>query len=275
MDELDEFQSGIHEVGDVYGKTIRFGRGIADLFFANIKGSPEKELPKPDMGISENNSLLNFSFTGKDTDLCYFNNADTLPLSAIANIQNEKLKQSVIDTFDRLSKNGYITLEGDSVKITEKGRQRLSDPSFSNRAKSDQQTAFAEKTIPKSDGQSIQMCAELSGNYINDFTVFNHTDSIDLRAIAKAPDKKLSAKIMGNVKQWQECGAVTVKNGKATVTKAGRELLSMPEFTSKASEIVEKPLTASKGTVGKILVATKKITSDALQTVKKSNAQTR
>ena len=49
----------------------------------------------------------------------------------------------------------------------------------------------------------------------------------------------------------------------------------MPEFTSKASEIVEKPLTASKGTVGKILVATKKITSDALQTVKKSNAQTR
>ena len=275
MDELDEFQSGINEVGDVYGKTIRFGRGIADLFFANIKGSPEKELPKPDIGISENNSLLNFSFTGKDTDLCYFNNADTLPLSAIANIQNEKLKQSVIDTFDRLSKNGYITLEGDSVKITEKGRQRLSDTSFSNRAKSDQQTAFAEKTIPKSDGQSIQMCAELSGNYINDFTVFNHTDSIDLRAIAKAPDKKLSAKIMGNVKQWQECGAVTVKNGKATVTKAGRELLSMPEFTSKASEIVEKPLTASKGTVGKILVATKKITSDALQTVKKSNAQTR
>ena len=275
MDELDEFQSGINEVGDVYGKTIRFGRGIADLFFANIKGSPEKELPKPDIGISENNSLLNFSFTGKDTDLCYFNNADNLPLSAIANIQNEKLKQSVIDTFDRLSKNGYITLEGDSVKITEKGRQRLSDTSFSNRAKSDQQTAFAEKTIPKSDGQSIQMCAELSGNYINDFTVFNHTDSIDLRAIAKAPDKKLSAKIMGNIKQWQECGAVTVKNGKATVTKAGRELLSMPEFTSKASEIVEKPLTASKGTVGKILVATKKITSDALQTVKKSNAQTK
>lgn len=275
MDELDEFQSGINEVGDVYGKTIRFGRGIADLFFANIKGSPEKELPKPDIGISENNSLLNFSFTGKDTDLCYFNNADTLPLSAIANIQNEKLKQSVIDTFDRLSKNGYITLEGDSVKITEKGRQRLSDPSFSNRAKSDQQTAFAEKTIPKSDGQSIQMCAELSGNYINDFTVFNHTDSIDLRAIAKAPDKKLSAKIMGNIKQWQECGAVTVKNGKATVTKAGRELLSMPEFTSKASAIAEKPLTASKGTVGKILIATKKITSDALQTVKKSNAQTR
>lgn len=275
MDELDEFQSGIHEVGDVYGKTIRFGRGIADLFFANIKGSPEKELPKPDIGISENNSLLNFSFTGKDTDLCYFNNADTLPLSAIANIQDEKLKQPVIDTFDRLSKNGYITLEGDSVKITEKGRQRLSDPSFSNRAKSDQQTAFAEKTIPKSDGQSIQMCAELSGNYINDFTVFNHTDSIDLRAIAKAPDKKLSAKIMGNIKQWQECGAVTVKNGKATVTKAGRELLSMPEFTSKASAIAEKPLTASKGTVGKILVATKKITSDALQTVKKSNAQTR
>ena len=275
MDELDEFQSGIHEVGDVYGKTIRFGRGIADLFFANIKGSPEKELPKPDIGISENNSLLNFSFTGKDTDLCYFNNADTLPLSAIANIQDEKLKQSVIDTFDRLSKNGYITLEGDSVKITEKGRQRLSDPSFSNRAKSDQQTAFAEKTIPKSDGQSIQMCAELSGNYINDFTVFNHTDSINLRAIAKAPDKKLSAKIMGNIKQWQECGAVTVKNGKATVTKAGKELLSMPEFTSKASAIAEKPLTASKGTVGKILIATKKITSDALQTVKKSNAQTR
>ncbi len=275
MDELDEFQSGIHEVGDVYGKTIRFGRGIADLFFANIKGSPEKELPKPDIGISENNSLLNFSFTGKDTDLCYFNNADTLPLSAIANIQNEKLKQSVIDTFDRLSKNGYITLEGDSVKITEKGRQRLSNTSFSNRAKSDQQTAFAEKTIPKSDSQSIQMCAELSGNYINDFTVFNHTDSIDLRAIAKAPDKKLSAKIMGNIKQWQGCGAVTVKNGKATVTKAGKELLSMPEFTSKASAIAEKPLTASKGTVGKILIATKKITSDALQTVKKSNAQTR
>ena len=275
MDELDEFQSGINEVGDVYGKTIRFGRGIADLFFANIKGSPEKELPKPDIGISENNSLLNFSFTGKDTDLCYFNNVDTLPLSAIANIQDEKLKQSVIDTFDRLSKNGYITLEGDSVKITEKGRQRLSDPSFSNRAKSDQQTAFAEKTIPKSDGQSIQMCAELSGNYINDFTVFNHTDSIDLRAIAKAPDKKLSAKIMGNIKQWQGYGAVTVKNGKATVTKAGKELLSMPEFTSKASAIAEKPLSASKGTVGKILVATKKITSDALQTVKKSNAQTR
>ena len=276
MDELDEFQSGINEVGDVYGKTIRFGRGIADLFFANIKSSPEKDLPKPDTSLlSENNSLLNFSFTGKDTDLCYFNNVDTLPLSAIANIQDEKLKQSVIDTFDRLSKNGYITLEGDSVKITEKGRQRLSDPSFSNRAKSDQQTAFAEKTIPKSDGQSIQMCAELSGNYINDFTVFNHTDSIDLRAIAKAPDKKLSAKIMGNIEQWQGCGAVTVKNGKATVTKAGKELLSMPEFTSKASAIAEKPLSASKSTVGKILVATKKITSDALQTVKKSNAQTR
>ena len=277
MDELDEFQSGINEVGDVYGKTIRFGRSIADLFFANIKSSPEKDLPKPDtVQISDTNNLLNFSFTGKDTDLCYFNNTDTMPLSAIANIQDEKLKQSVTDTFDRLCKNGYITLDGDSVKITEKGKEKLKEPVFSNRAKSDQQTAFANKTIPKSDGNSIQMCAELSGNYINDFTVFEHTDSIDLKAIAKAPDKKLSAKIMGNIKQWQECGAVTVKNGKAAVTKAGKELLSMPEFKSKVSAAAaEKPLSASTGTVGKILAATKKISADAAQTVKKSSALTR
>lgn len=225
---------------------------------------------------NNNDNVTNFSFTGKDTDLCYFNQSDTMPLSAISNISDQNIKNAVIDNFDKCINKGYLELKDGCLKITEKGKAEISKPSFTQSAKNDQMTAYnqAIEKMVKSNSleNTVQMGAVLNGDYMNDFTFFNHTDKMELSKIVSHPNKELSHKILANIKKWQKAGAVTVKDGVATVTDMGKKMLQYPQFQAATKNIAEKPITANNETAG-IIVATKKVigtVEQAVQSVSKS-----
>ena len=166
--------------------------------------------------------------------MSYFSQSDTMPLSAIRNIGDENIKEAVKQNFDKAAQQGLIELDGDNIRITAKGKDFISQPGFLRAAQADQTAAY-QKTVAKMASANtaeneVQMCVGLRGNYFNDFSVFNHTDSIDLSTVINHPDKKTAKQILSNVKKWQSGGFVTVKDGVATITQNGKAVLASAGF---------------------------------------------
>lgn len=266
MDEMDE---SLREFGTVFSHSARAGREITEFLmsFRNTNSNGNNAAEKIIGDDYPKKELDNFVFTGKETDLCYFNNSDKLPLSAIANIDDETLKKKVVDNFDRLNYKGMISFDGQSISLTEKGKEILADKSFQKRAAADQQKAFNEMMFPKS--ESTQMCTQLTGDTLNDFTLFNLTDKLDLSVIAGSPNAELSKKVLGNVKIWKDLGLVDVKDNMAFITEKGKDYLMNPKFKAVSVQLPEKALSAVKAVSGKIIVATKVVASQAVQVMQK------
>ena len=222
-------------------------------------------------------NISGFNFTGQYTDLSYFSQSSKMPLDAIRNIGDENVKEAVKQNFIKAAQNGLIELDGDSFKITAKGREAINKKDFIKAAQQDQLNAYQNAVNKMYNTQAAanetQMCVALSGDYMNDFTFFNHSDKLDLSTVINHPDKNLSKKILGNVKKWEKCGAVKVENGIAKITDMGKKMLQMPQFKAAAVPLQEKALSSVGGAVGKVIVATKKIAS-AVQTTVKSASST-
>ncbi len=220
-------------------------------------------------------NVSGFNFTGQYTDLSYFNQSSKMPLDAIRNIGDENVKEAVKQNFIKAAQNGLIELDGDSFKITAKGREAINKKDFIKAAQQDQLNAYQNAVNKMYNTQvaanETQMCVALSGDYMNDFTFFNHSDKLDLSTVINHPDKNLSKKILGNVKKWEKCGAVKVENGVAKITSMGKKMLEMPQFKAAAIPLQERALSSIGGAVGKVIVATKKIAS-AVQTVKSASS---
>lgn len=250
-----------------------------DMFMHNFcigqkKYKTDKDTDELIKKLMNDDKVTNFTFTGKDTDLCYFNQSDTMPLSAISNISDKNIKNAVVDNFDKDINKGLLELKDGCLKITPKGKSEISKPNFLKMAQNDQLQAY-NSSLNKMMNASlqpneVQMCVGLSGDYMNDFTFFNHSDKMDLSKIMSHPNKELSQKILSNVKKWQKAGAVTVKNGVATVTDMGKKMLILPQFKTATKMLAEKPMANTAGTVNQIIVATKKVVGTITQSISKS-----
>ena len=191
MSTLDEIS------GEIKQKTqgaVQFVQQAQHLFeyFAKLAGKEDSAADNLISQALDNGELSSFSFTGQITDLSYFSQSDTMPLSAIRNIGDESIKEAVKQSFDRAAYQGYIALDGDNIRITAKGKEYISQPDFVRAAQADQTAAY-QKTIAKMASANtaeneVQMCVGLRGNFYNDFTVFRHTDSIDLSSVINHPE---------------------------------------------------------------------------------------
>lgn len=118
----------------------------------------------------------------------------------------------------------------------------------------------------------VQMCVGLRGNYFNDFSVFNHTDSIDLSTVINHPDKKTAKQILSNVKKWQSGGFVTVKDGVATITQNGKAVLALAGFKAASVPLTEGTVAAVGNVPGAVIVATKKVVTAVAEAVQMAAA---
>ena len=208
--------------------------------------------------------LENFTFTGKQTDLCYFANTDRMPLSAIDNISDPDLRDQVIQTFNELcsKKKGCVKVEGDELVITDKGKKMLQDGAFRKQAMNDQLEAYGkqfEKMFGQAPAGHQQMCVALNGDGVHDFAFFTQSDNLNLNQILANPNGNLRDKIVANVKLWQQNGLVDIKNGMAKITDKGRELLKnhAEAFKEAGKDMTEKAVDGIRHTAGSIIVTTK------------------
>ena len=270
MGTLDEIS------GEIKQKTqgaVQFVQQAEHLFeyFAKLANKEDSVADNLISQALDNGELSNFSFTGQITDLSYFSQSDTMPLSAIRNIGDESIKEAVKQSFDRAAYHGYIALDGDNIRITAKGKEYISQPDFVRAAQADQTAAY-QKTVAKMASANtaeneVQMCVGLRGNFYNDFTVFRHTDSIDLSSVINHPDKKTAKQILSNVKKWQSGGFVTVKDGVATITHHGKAVLASAGFKAASVPLTEGTVAAVGNVPGAVIVATKKVVTAVAKAV--------
>ena len=270
MSTLDEIS------GEIKQKTqgaVQFVQQAQHLFeyFAKLAGKEDNAADNLISQALDNGELSSFSFTGQITDLSYFSQSDTMPLSAIRNIGDESIKEAVKQSFDRAAYHGYIALDGDNIRITAKGKEYISQPDFVRAAQADQTAAY-QKTVAKMASANtaeneVQMCVGLRGNFYNDFTVFRHTDSIDLSSVINHPDKKTAKQILSNVKKWQSEGFVSVKDGVATITQNGKAVLASAGFKAASVPLTEGTVAAVGNVPGAVIVATKKVVKEVAKAV--------
>ena len=208
--------------------------------------------------------LENFTFTGKQTDLCYFANTDRMPLSAIDNISDPDLRDQVIQTFNELcsKKKGCVKVEGDELVITDKGKKMLQDGAFRKQAMNDQLEAYGkqfEKMFGQAPAGHQQMCVALNGDGVHDFAFFTQSDNLNLNQILANPNGNLRDKIVANVKLWQQNGLVDIKDGMAKITDKGKELLKnhAEAFKEAGKDMTEKAVDGIRHTADSIIVTTK------------------
>ena len=269
MSTLDEIS------GEIKQKTqgaVQFVQQAQHLFeyFAKLAGKEDSAADNLISQALDNGELSSFSFTGQTTDLSYFSQ-DTMPLSAIRNIGDENIKEAVKQNFDKAAQQGLIELDGDNIRITAKGKDYISQPDFIKAAQADQTAAYQRSVAKMASANTaeneVQMCVGLRGNYFNDFSVFNHTDSIDLSTVINHPDKKTAKQILSNVKKWQSGGFVTVKDGVATITQNGKAVLASAGFKAASVPLTEGTVAAVGNVPGAVIVATKKVVTAVAKAV--------
>ena len=278
MSTLDEIS------GEIKQKTqgaVQFVQQAQHLFeyFAKLANKKDSTADNLISQALDNGELSSFSFTGQTTDLSYFSQSDTMPLSAIRNIGDENIKEAVKQNFDKAAQQGLIELDGDNIRITAKGKEYISQPDFVRAAQADQTSAYQKSVAKMANANTaeneVQMCVGLRGNFYNDFTVFRHTDSIDLSSVINHPDKKTAKQILSNVKKWQSEGFVSVKDGIATVTQKGKALLTTAGFKAASVPLTEGTVAAVGNVPGAVIVATKKVVTAALKAVQTAATQKR
>ena len=275
MSTLDEIS------GEIKQKTqgaVQFIQQAEHLFeyFAKLANKEDSAADNLISQALDNGELSSFSFTGQTTDLSYFSQSDTMPLSAIRNIGDENIKEAVKQNFDKAAQQGLIELDGDNIRITAKGKDFISQPDFVKAAQADQTAAYQRSVAKMASANTaeneVQMRVGLRGNYFNDFSVFNHTDSIDLSTVINHPDKKTAKQILSNVKKWQSGGFVTVKDGVATITQNGKAVLASAGFKAASVPLTEGTVAAVGNVPGAVIVATKKVVTAALKAVQTAAA---
>ena len=275
MSTLDEISGEIKQKTQGTIQFLQQAEHLFELFARSAKKTDEATDNLISQALDKG-ELTSFSFTGQVTDLSYFSQSETMPLSAIRNIGDENIKEAVKQNFDKAAQQGLIELDGDNIRITAKGKEYISQPDFVRAAQADQTSAY-QKTVAKMANvntaeNEVQMCVGLRGNFYNDFTVFRHTDSIDLSSVINHPDKKTAKQILSNVKKWQSGGFVTVKDGVATITQNGKAVLASAGFKAASVPLTEGTVAAVGNVPGAVIVVTKKVVTAVAKAVQTAAA---
>ena len=196
-----------------------------------------------------------FIFTGQYTDLRYFEDAKTMPVSLIEKIPDADLKHCVKDEFNKSIADGLVNLEKGKLTITDKGRKFISTSRFQKTAASDLQRA-AQVTEQK-------MGVELNGT-MQDLGYFKFNDSLNLTDIMLSGDYETVSKITDNFKKMEEGGLVEIEKGFVNLTDKGKEMLNNPAFEG----ITEKAVGSVASANGSIMAATRKIIASVAPSVK-------
>lgn len=147
-----------------------------------------------------------FVFTGQLTDIAICGDAG-IPLKAL-NVSPKELKDAVLRTFGQAMNDGYISIQGDTIKLTEKGKSLIMRQGFFDNF------VHAQKTRIEALNQQFNRnykYVKLNGTDA-DLAAFKYTKSIDLTGIYNNPGQERLQAVMDNFKQLEKKGLVEIRN---------------------------------------------------------------
>ena len=147
-----------------------------------------------------------FVFTGQLTDIAICGDAG-IPLKAL-NVSPKELKEAVLRTFKQAMDDGYISIQGDTIKLTEKGRSLVMRQGFFDNFVHTQKTRI--DSLNQKFNQNFKY-VKLTGTD-SDLAVFKYTKSIDLTGIYNNPGKERLQAVMDNFKKLEKKGLVEIRN---------------------------------------------------------------
>lgn len=262
----------MYDENDLYDemeKTIKnMGQDVFKLIEQLNRLSDNTTTPPIPTATEFNAAAVNndFVFTGQSTDLRYFANSDTMPISMIECIADERLKYAVNDEFSKAVLDNKLTVDKEkgTFTITEKGREFINRPEFKKAASEN----LAKMKIQQS--QTIEFA--LNGT-VQDLNFFNHADELNLADVVASPDKEAVQNVLSNLQKMKESGLISVSDSVVKITDKGKNILNSDLFklASKGAVngAVDKAAVAAGSVPGAVVVAVKKAAETAVKLVQK------
>lgn len=216
--------------------------------------------------IEQLNRLNEHTFTGQSTDLNYFAQNNTMPISMIENIPDEPLKYAVKDEFNKAALSGKIEIDNQNgvISITEKGKEFISRPEFKR--------AAAENLANMKMQQSQTMGFAFTGT-VQDLNFFNHSDELNLADVVTSPDKEAVQNVLSNLQKMKESGLISVSDSVVKITDKGKNILNSDLFKlaskGSANGAVDKAAAVAGSVPGAVVVAVKKAAETAVKLIQK------
>lgn len=144
-----------------------------------------------------------FLFSGQLSDIAVCIDSG-FPPEELRKINPPELREAVSKTFSQAMNDGYIMVDAEAVKLTDKGKELIS------------QQGFFENFVHTQKGRVRDLSQEINCNFkyvnldgtINDLAVFNYTNKVDLASIYKTASDDQIRNIIKNFKRLEKKGLV-------------------------------------------------------------------
>lgn len=172
----------------------------------------------------------NFLFTGKHTDLIYFEKTSAMPIDFVERIQDEALRSAVKDEFNKAARKGYIVIDPDSqmIVITEKGRKHIDKYDFVEEAADNVQTAFNERDrifLLKPDESVLGM--------------FEYSDQVELKNFINDATPEQHSELLKYFEDLNKKGIIKMKDGAVELTEKGKQLFDSLKKAGKFKDFLK------------------------------------
>lgn len=161
-------------------------------------------------------------FKGNIYDLSYFWGYDNLPFSVIESIPKE-LRKAVMQNFDSLMQQGYVTSQNKAVVLTEKGKKFIDEPEFIRAAIQDRTNGIGDikKVLEQEYNRRI---AERGAARTPNVPGINYHDGLVSNTneiIAEAGQKTTQKAVLTGTEHAAMAGVTVAHKGAETAVKSG------------------------------------------------------
>lgn len=176
---------GLQNLKSGLSTAYRVGKELYDILSRIKKGKEEKAVE----ALPVNNE--SFVFTGKPTDLFFFDGNEHLSKGVIDSIDDPKIKNALLDNLIRAEQRGLIDvdLENGSISLTAKGEKYIANEDFQKAAYNDQKEAL----------KSSNLIEQPYGVELNDtdtdLNFFRYGNELDMKPIALSSNREMANQI--------------------------------------------------------------------------------
>lgn len=163
--------------------------------------------------------VRDINFTGQHTDIAFCDQHGAININDINSIDDYKLRNNVLDTFNNAKDDGYLYFDGNSFALTDKGHQHIYSSAFMEQFEKDQKDYIVNHDLNNT------VSINLTGTK-DDLNIFKYVDSINLNKLSYDNPAKFK-QVVSYMEKCEKYGFVNIsKDGIVTPTEKTKNMLS-------------------------------------------------